>query len=146
MTLQNLLKQWFDIAADDLDVAKGCLKKYYPPKLSIACYHAQQAAEKSLKGFLIYCDIEPPHIHNLAELCKMCMEKDSSFNSILELCDYINPFGVVTRYPKEKEITALMAKTAISQAQEINKFCLSKITVLKTKQCILRRMIKIFLR
>jgi len=41
MTLQNLLKQWFDITADDLEVAKGCLDKYYPKKVSIACYHSQ---------------------------------------------------------------------------------------------------------
>jgi len=51
MTLQDLLKQWFDIAADDLDVVKGCMEKHHPPKLAIACYHSQQAAEKSLKGF-----------------------------------------------------------------------------------------------
>ena len=34
MTLQDLLNQWFDIAADDLDVANGCLDKYHPPKLA----------------------------------------------------------------------------------------------------------------
>ena len=131
MTLQDLLKQWFNIASDDLEVAKGCIKKHYPPKLAIACYHAQQSAEKSLKGFLTYCDIEPPHIHNLTELCKMCMEHDSSFCEILELCDYINPYSVVTRYPKEKEISGDMAKTAINQAQLIYSFCLTKLPGIK---------------
>ena len=32
MTLQDLLNQWFEIAADDLDVAKGCVEKYSPSK------------------------------------------------------------------------------------------------------------------
>ena len=126
MTLQDLLNQWFGIAIDDLEVAKGCLEKYYPPKLAISCYHSQQAAEKSLKGFLTYCDIEPPYTHDLAELCKMCIEHDSEFSQILELCNDINPYSVITRYPKEKEITESMAQTAIDQAQEIHAFCLEK--------------------
>ena len=101
MTIHDLLNQWFDIAADDLEVAKGCLEKYHPPKLAVACYHAQQAAEKSLKGFLTYCNIEPPHIHDLSELCKMCTEYDASFRKILELCNDINPYSTITRttYP-----------------------------------------------
>jgi len=131
MTLQNLLKQWFEIAADDLEVAKGCLDKYHPKKISIACYHAQQTVEKSLKGFLTFCDIEPPHTHNLTELCKICIEKDNSFSMILELCDYINPYCVVTRYPKEKEISENMAIEAINQANDIYNFCIEKITELK---------------
>ncbi|MCL2270622.1 MAG: HEPN domain-containing protein [Treponema sp.] len=131
MTLSDLLKQWFDIAADDLEVAKGCLIKFYPPKLAIACYHSQQATEKSLKGFLTLCDIEPPHIHNLTELCKMCMECDPSFSQILDLCDDLNPYCVVTRYPKEKEITEHMAKIAIDLAQEAYSFCLARVPELK---------------
>jgi len=131
MTLQDLLNQWFEIAADDLEVAKGCLEKYHPPKLAISCYHTQQSAEKSLKGFLTYCDIEPPHTHNLIELCKTCMEKDNTFSEILELCVSINPYSVITRYPKEKEITEYMTSTAIKQAQEVYNFCLAKIPELK---------------
>ncbi|MDR2543664.1 MAG: HEPN domain-containing protein [Treponema sp.] len=127
MTLQDLLNQWFEIAADDLDVANGCLEKYHPPKLAIACYHFQQSAEKSLKGFLTYCDIEPPHIHNLDELCKICIEHDASFAKILELCNDLNPYSVITRYPKEKEITEHMAITASQQAQKIYDFCLAKV-------------------
>ena len=127
MTLQDLLNQWFDIAADDLEVAKGCLEKHQPPKLAIACYHSQQAAEKSLKGFLTYCDIEPPYIHDLSELCKICIEHDTSFSKIHELCSDLNPYSVITRYPKEKEITRHMAQLAVKQAHEIHTFCLTKI-------------------
>ena len=126
MTFQELINQWFYIAADDLEVAKGCLEKYHPPKLSIACYHAQQSAEKSLKGYLTGCDIEPPHIHDLIELCKMCIELNASFNTILEECENLNPYGVITRYPKEKEITKNMTQDAISHAQKIYEFCFLK--------------------
>jgi HEPN domain-containing protein len=126
MTLQELLNQWFSIAADDLEVAKGCVEKYYPPKLAIACYHTQQAVEKSLKGYLTGRDVEPPHIHDLVELCKMCIELDTSFNAILEQCEDVNPYSVITRYPKEKEVTENMAQTAINQVQKVYEFCLAK--------------------
>jgi len=45
---------------------------------------------------------------------------------ILELCNDVNPYSVITRYPKEKEITEHMAQTAIIQAQKIQAFCLEK--------------------
>jgi len=122
-----LLNQWFSIAIDDLEVAKGCLDKYHPPKLAIACYHSQQAAEKALKGFLTYCNIEPPHTHDLSDLCKMCIEYDTSFNDILDLCIDVSPYGIITRYPKEKEVSEKMAQAAMNQAQQIYNFCLVKI-------------------
>jgi ribulose kinase len=60
----------------------------------------------------------------------MCIDLDSSFCSIIEQCEDINPYGVITRYPKEREITVKMAQIAINQAQKIYAFCLSKKTQL----------------
>jgi predicted nucleotidyltransferase len=57
----------------------------------------------------------------------MCMELDSSFSTILELCDCLNPYGVTTRYPKEKEITGNMTRTAIDQAEKVKDFCWAKL-------------------
>lgn len=55
------------------------------------------------------------------------MEYDPLFNKILDLCNELDPYSVVTRYPKEKEITEHMAKIAINQAQEIYGFCMTKV-------------------
>jgi len=57
----------------------------------------------------------------------MCIQYDSSFDEIITFCNEINPFGVITRYPKEKVITELMTRTAIEQAQKVYHFCLAKI-------------------
>ncbi len=38
-----------------------------------ACFHAQQAVEKLLKGLLAFQDQAFPHTHNLEELLALCV-------------------------------------------------------------------------
>jgi HEPN domain-containing protein len=46
------VRAWLQKAADDLEVAARCLAAA-PLLTGPAAFHAQQAAEKSLKGFLV---------------------------------------------------------------------------------------------
>lgn len=51
-------------ADEDLRTARACLNDDdVPPRQ--ACYFAQQAAEKALKGCLIACGVEYPRSHDL---------------------------------------------------------------------------------
>jgi HEPN domain-containing protein len=128
----NELEQWFSIAKDDLIVAKHCFADIVPKQLAIACYHSQQCAEKALKGYLLYQKIDLPKIHDLSILCKMCTEKDTSFNEIYEDSSRLSLYGVVTRYPKEIPIDETLAQMVIQRAQKIYDFCASKIPVSST--------------
>ena len=57
-----------EVAEEDLRVAQMCLHSS-PPALRAAAFHAQQAAEKYLKAWLIALgDDDPPATHNLIEL------------------------------------------------------------------------------
>jgi HEPN domain-containing protein len=127
--MKTILEQWFAISQDDLDVALHCIANFYPKKLAIACYHCQQAAEKALKAFLAYCDIEPPKTHDLGQLCEMCIEQDASFSEIYEICSKLTSYGVATRYPQEIIVDETIAKTAIERAQTIHDFCRAKVPV-----------------
>jgi HEPN domain-containing protein len=124
---RELLEEWFYVAADDLAVAKMCIEVMYPKRLAIACYHSQQSAEKSLKGFLFHCDIEPPKTHNLVALCELCIGQDATFYEVMRMCTDVNPYSTITRYPKEPLITEVMAQTAMEQAQTIMAFCRAKV-------------------
>ncbi|MBT9148020.1 MAG: hypothetical protein DDT32_01789 [Syntrophomonadaceae bacterium] len=42
---------WFDFAADDIKSGEILLRE---GMYNMVCFHAQQAAEKALKGFLVY--------------------------------------------------------------------------------------------
>jgi HEPN domain-containing protein len=127
MTDINLLRQWFSIAESDLRVAKHTYENVYPKPLAISCFHCQQAAEKALKGYLQYREVDPLKIHGLTVLCQQCSELDPSFDTVLEAASKLTPYGVASRYPAEIVIDENMTKTAIARAQTVYDFSLSKI-------------------
>lgn len=61
---------WFDFAADDIEVGEILLRE---GRYSAACFHSQQAAEKALKGFLVYNELLPPKEHDLVNLTRLCL-------------------------------------------------------------------------
>ncbi|MDR1453549.1 MAG: HEPN domain-containing protein [Candidatus Margulisbacteria bacterium] len=127
MGLIDFVKEWFRFADNDLISAKCLFEDLRPKQIEIACYHCQQCAEKALKGFLVWKDVEPPKIHNLPELCRLCAEYDSSFETIISSCKDLTPYGISARYPNELETDELNAKSAIQKAQNIYNFCVAKI-------------------
>ena len=48
------VREWYEMAAADLGVAKHLDATYYPKPLEIICYHCQQAADKAIKTLIIY--------------------------------------------------------------------------------------------
>jgi HEPN domain-containing protein len=127
MTETENIKQMFNIAADDLEVAKMAFEKMYPKKLGISSFHCQQCAEKSLKAYLLCKRIEFPFVHDLKTLCKLCITADDTFKTILDISASLTLYGVVSRYPREIIITEDIAMANIRKAQTIYDFCLPKI-------------------
>ena len=66
-----------------------------------ACFHAQQAAEKALKAFLIHAEVTFPFTHNLVKLTKLCATVDPSFASLDAIVESLTPFAVELRYDAE---------------------------------------------
>jgi HEPN domain-containing protein len=127
MTATKEFEEWFFIASDDLDVANGCLEKFYPKKLAIACYHSQQAAEKSLKGYLVSQGEKIEKTHDLQLLCEKCIQKDVTFNEIYEASSKLSLYASAPRYPKEIVVDETIAKISIERAQKVYDFCMMKI-------------------
>ena len=123
----DLIKEWFRFAANDLIVARHCYYDFHPKQTEIACYHCQQCAEKALKGFLIFKDIEPPKIHILPQLCQMCIALEASFTTIFDICNYLTQFGSATPYPHELSPDDRVTESAIEKANDVYLFCASKI-------------------
>jgi HEPN domain-containing protein len=126
MSEPDVVKEWFRYAHNDLIVAKHCFEDLYPKQTEIASYHCQQCAEKALKAFLLFKDIEPQKIHDLKVLCKMCQDIDNSFADIIIQCAHLNPYGVAVRYPDELSPDEEMVKIAINDAQQVYDFCVGK--------------------
>jgi len=66
---------------------------------SVVCFHAQQAAEKYLKAFLVANGFDPERAHARDALLKECLRFDSSLASLQAECQQLTDFAVDVRYP-----------------------------------------------
>lgn len=88
---------WFKKADEDLAMIDIGMAGHAPwPQL---CIHAQQLAEKYLKGFLVFHGVLPPKIHDLERLLDLCASHDQSLASLREDCLSLTGAGSRSRYP-----------------------------------------------
>jgi len=89
---------WFYKADADFDAAKildGAHKKHN----EIICYLCAQAAEKYLKGYLVYQNHAIENTHNLPYLNMLCAKFAPLFEEIKTECGILNKFNNDIRYP-----------------------------------------------
>lgn len=65
------------------------------------CYHAQQIAEKVLKGFLVYHGRDLMKTHDCVALLAQCVDFDKSLADLEEDCRALTSFGIASRYPDD---------------------------------------------
>jgi len=131
MTTLDLAKEWLRYAKSDLNTARHMFMDVNPKETEISCYHTQQCAEKSLKAYLIAKGTEPPYIHDLVELIKLCTAMEASFSTIQPYCVSLNPYGVQVRYPNELAVDESITTQAIIYAEKTLEFCEKKISDLE---------------
>jgi len=96
----------FQVAADDLDTARVLLGAM-PFRVRQSLFHAQQAAEKSLKAFLIWQEQPFPLTHDLAVLLRLCVSLDPGIATGVEPALDLTQFAARFRYPGEDEIPSI---------------------------------------
>jgi len=97
---QELVQIWLTKAQQDLAVARK-LSSGPDPYLGAAIFHCQQAAEKAVKGFLVFHEREFEKTHNIRLLIELAMPFEASFSTWLEAGEYLTPFAAKFRYPGE---------------------------------------------
>jgi HEPN domain-containing protein len=122
MDKKTELKQWLEIANKDLSAAEFLAKTLYPAPYEIICFHCQQAIEKYLKWFLVLHDVDPPKIHDLEELEKLCEAILPQFSEIFEKCSLLTGYGVVSRYPSGMQLEKVDMDRALEYAKSIREF------------------------
>jgi HEPN domain-containing protein len=89
-------KRWLEQATRDLQAAEIIFEENL---WWIACFEAQQAAEKAVKAFL-YASGERVVIgHSVAELVKQAAEKNPAFRDLAAAASRLDRFYIPTRYP-----------------------------------------------
>jgi HEPN domain-containing protein len=94
--MANDYKEWLDRAKSSLAISKN--KSDDDIFFEDLCFQAQQAAEKAIKGLLIFYNVEPEKTHNLVSLIKKLSKYIDIPKEISETV-ILNDYAVQTRYP-----------------------------------------------
>ncbi len=97
---EEVIKNWIKKADEDLKVVRHELNQPAEERATGAiCFHAQQAAEKYMKAYLLTKSIDLPKSHDLEYLLAVCADNDKDFEKldIGNLTDY----AVSVRYPDD---------------------------------------------
>lgn len=97
----DLVREWLQRAEEDLLVARELMERdrlSYNP----VGFHAQQAAEKFLKGLLTRHQIPFPKTHDIEELLTLAERGTPGIHTELRIAETLLPYGVEVRYPGER--------------------------------------------
>lgn len=97
------VKAWFTKASRDLRTTKLLLAQNNEDFWESAVFHAQQAAEKSIKGFLAFHRVRFTKTHNMEILITLVAGVDKSLSKELEFAKSLTQYAVAYRYPEENE-------------------------------------------
>lgn len=117
-------QEWQKLGEMDLNSAEYLLNMK-PMPVEIICYLSQQSAEKYLKGYLVLNGINPPKIHDLDELRKLCSNLSETFEKIADQCSDLTAYGVQPRYPTELMLEQRDMRQALSSAKRVRDFVLN---------------------
>ncbi len=95
---QELVQNWLTKAQHDLAAARK-LSTDPDPYLDIAIYHCQQAAEKAVKGFLVFHDQRFEKTHDVEALLSTAVAFSTDLSAWLETGAHLTPYATQFRYP-----------------------------------------------
>jgi len=118
--------RWFVQAEADLESARVLVRgeRFY-----MACFAAQQAAEKALKAFLYDHGAAAVFGHSVARLCRECSAHDGAYEGLRTRVKDLDHYYIAARYPNglpdqtPSEFFELQdAESALAQAQAVVEF------------------------
>jgi HEPN domain-containing protein len=111
---------WVAKAEEDYATAKWAARRKKPLTYS-ACFHAQQCAEKYLKGILVARGSAFSKVHDLLKLSAECERVGVLLPINLTQLDKLSSYAIRVRYPGE-EPTSEEAREALEIAQAVPRF------------------------
>ncbi len=122
---KKLVQGWINKAQRVLDSA-SVLAANAPPLLDTAVHHCQQAAEKAVKGFLVFRDRQFEKVHDVEVLIEAAATYEATFSAWADVGRRLTPYARIFRYPGNvAEPTREQFDQAMSDAQGICDFVLS---------------------
>jgi len=121
----EMTRQWIMRADDDLRLAE-LIMSYSEPVYWAAAFHAQQCAEKALKGLLTFHDIRAGKTHDISNLLKLSVPVLGDLEQFKDRAGVLTTYAVDSRYPVPyRDISKEDAVKAIGTARSIFEFILN---------------------
>lgn len=120
-------REWLSYADEDLESCQVLLRS---PRalLGTASYHAQQAAEKALKAFLVFRMQPLIRTHDVGVLVGRCEFVDASFAPLTSAAARLTPYAVMHRYPGTSDYPEFVdVEQALADAKTILEFVRAKL-------------------
>ena len=115
---RDYVKDWFAKAANDLKIARREMEARDAASDAV-CFHFQQAAEKVLKAWLVWHDVQYKPTHNIEVLLAACEKIDPDFRQLRDV-EALTPYAVEIRYADDFYMpTADEMSEIVSLAKEI---------------------------
>lgn len=127
---RQFVKNWLSVASRDLAAARK-LSEGPEPYLDVAIYHTQQAAEKAVKGFLVFHDQRFKKTHDIKKLADRAQPFAAQFEKWTAEAELLNPYVGKFRYVED--IGAALEPSreefdkALNAATEFYQFVLSQL-------------------
>ena len=121
------IRAWLAKAWHDLQSAEWLMARP-DPLCDAAGFHCQQAAEKTLKAYLTWCDEPFEKTHSLVALATKCLSFDASFEELRTAATTLTPYAVASRYPGDLlELTRAEAQVALALTRQVWDFILERL-------------------
>lgn len=97
--MNQLTQEWVDKAESDFRTATREVQVTQAPSYDGVCFHAQQCAEKYLKGYLQENNIGFPKTHDLVVLLDLSIPTEPQWNPFRSRLRLLTLAAVEIRYP-----------------------------------------------
>ncbi len=99
--MKRLTREWIEKAEGDFHLLEREIRARKNPNYDAVCFHAEQCAEKYLKGRLIEASFAFPKTHDLVLLLDLTLPVEPLWEISRDDLSFLSGFGVEFRYPGE---------------------------------------------
>jgi len=117
--MKAVVREWVEKAEADWGTTQREFRVRRSANLDAVCFHAQQVAEKYLKGTLCAQGREVPRTHDLEHLLDLCLPFYPLWEALRPEMQLLTQFSVGFRYPGEAadRSTAREARDAVRRVR-----------------------------
>ena len=92
------VKLWVEKADHDLGTAE-LTHQHIPEYKDTIAFHCQQAVEKYLKAYLVFCDLKFTRTHDLVLLLSLISKIETVSDELFEMAAELQDYAIEVRYP-----------------------------------------------